>query len=69
MKAEMEVPKPTICGETTAIKLGDNHLQHLVFFKEGITVSTIVNISELEVLRLAYSVSNHFQRIIWKTYG
>jgi hypothetical protein len=61
MTAEIEAAKPIVCDETTAIKLGDNHLQHLVFFKEGRTVSTIVNISQLEVLRLAYSVSNYFQ--------
>lgn len=57
MTAEIETPKLIIGDGTATIELDDNHLRQLLFFKEGQTASSIVNVSQREALRLAYSVS------------
>ena len=48
MVAEIEVPKPMIGDETTAISLDVNHQRQLLFFSEGPTVSTILNVFQRE---------------------
>jgi hypothetical protein len=57
MIGEIEAPKTIIEDGTTAIELDDNELRQIMFFQDGPTASTIVNVSQCEVLRLAYSVS------------